>query len=57
MSLIRLDRVRPDPEQPINEQTFYWRINRTRYRKAYRREGRYLWREVRQAAGAVERIV
>jgi hypothetical protein len=34
----------PDPEQPINEQTFYWRINRTRYRKAYRREGRYLLR-------------
>jgi transposase len=34
----------PDPGQAINAQTFHWRINRTRYRQAYRREGRYLLR-------------
>jgi transposase len=34
----------PDPGQPINEQTFHWRINRTKYRQVYRREGRYLLR-------------
>lgn len=34
----------PDPGQPINTQTFHWRINFTKYRQVYRREGRYLLR-------------
>jgi transposase len=34
----------PDSSEPINAQTFHWRINRTKYRQAYRREGRYLLR-------------
>jgi transposase len=36
--------ILPDPDQPINAQTFRWHINRTKYRQAYRREGRYLLR-------------
>lgn len=34
----------PAPDAPINAQTFHWRINRTKYRRVYRREGRYLLR-------------
>ena len=28
----------PDPGQPINPETFHWRIKRAKYREAYRRE-------------------
>ena len=34
----------PELDEPINPQTFHWRINRRKYRQAYRREGRYLLR-------------
>jgi hypothetical protein len=34
----------PEAGQPINEDTFHWRINRAKYRQTYRREGRYLLR-------------
>ena len=34
----------PAPGEPINPDTFHWRINQTKYRQAYRREGRYLLR-------------
>jgi transposase len=34
----------PEPEEPINPKTFHWRIIREKYRKVYRREGRYLLR-------------
>jgi len=34
----------PDTHELINSQSFHWRINRTKYREAYRREGRYLLR-------------
>ena len=39
-----MDIVLPSADQPINAQTFHWRINRMKYRRAYRREGRYLFR-------------
>jgi transposase len=39
-----MDITLPDPDQPINAQSFHWRINRAKYRRAYRREGRYLLR-------------
>jgi len=39
-----VDIVLPDSGQPINARTFHWRINREKYRRAYRREGRYLLR-------------
>jgi len=39
-----MDITLPDPGQPITAQTFCWRINRTKYRQVYRREGRYLLR-------------
>jgi len=34
----------PAADQPINPETFHWRINRKKYRRVYRREGRYLLR-------------
>jgi transposase len=34
----------PDIEDPINEKTFFWKINRTKYRQVYSRDGRYLLR-------------
>jgi len=34
----------PGADQPITPETFHWRINRTKYRRVYRREGRYLLR-------------
>ena len=39
-----LDIALPDTDQPVNPETFHWRINRARYRQVYRREGRYLLR-------------
>ena len=39
-----MDITLPEPDQPINAETFHWQINRTQYRRAYRREGRYLLR-------------
>ncbi len=39
-----MDITLPDSGQPINPQTFHWCIIRAKYRKVYRREGRYLLR-------------
>lgn len=39
-----LDIDLPVAGQPINPDTFKWQINRTKYRRVYRREGRYLLR-------------
>jgi len=39
-----LDIVLPGPDQPVTPQTFRWRVNRKKYRQAWRREGRYLLR-------------
>ncbi len=39
-----VDIVLPAANEPINAQTFRWRINRKKYRRVYRREGRYLLR-------------
>jgi len=39
-----VDIVLPAAGEPINAQTFHWRINRQKYRRVYRREGRYLLR-------------
>jgi len=39
-----VDIVLPAANEPINAQTFHWRINRKKYRRVYRREGRYLLR-------------
>jgi len=39
-----MDITLPEPDQPINAETFHWQINRAQYRRAYRREGRYLLR-------------
>jgi transposase len=34
----------PEINEPINEDTFFWRINLSKYRQIYRRDGRYLLR-------------
>lgn len=34
----------PEINDPINEETFFWRINLSKYRQIYRRDGRYLLR-------------
>lgn len=34
----------PDKEEPINENTFHWRVNRKKFRDVLRREGQYLLR-------------
>jgi transposase len=34
----------PAIDEPINEQTFFWQINRAKYRQMRRRDGRYLLR-------------
>jgi transposase len=34
----------PRQEDPINETTFYWKINRNKYRQTRKREGQYLLR-------------
>jgi transposase len=39
-----LDITLPASGEPITVQTFRWRINRSKYRRVYRREGRYLLR-------------
>lgn len=39
-----LDIHLPAADKPITKKTFYWKINREKLRKAYRREGRYLLR-------------
>lgn len=41
----RLIEVRiPEEGEPINEQTFYWKLNREKYRRLRWRDGRYLLR-------------
>ena len=39
----------PKPQEPVNENTFLFSLNRERLRQAYRREGRYLLRSNMQA--------
>jgi transposase len=39
-----LDMRIPDIDEPINEKTFFWKINLKKYRKVYIRDGRYLLR-------------
>jgi transposase len=34
----------PSPNEPVNEDTFYWKINRNKYRNILMRDGRYLLR-------------
>jgi transposase len=34
----------PSPNEPINDETFFWKINRSKYRQVYSRDGRYLLR-------------
>lgn len=40
----------PKPQEPVNENTFHFSLDRERLRRAYRREGRYLLRSNMQAA-------
>jgi transposase len=46
-----LEVVLPPEEQPINPQTFHWKLNRGKYRQVRCRDGRYLLR-TNQTAGA-----
>ncbi|KKO20955.1 MAG: hypothetical protein BROFUL_00318 [Candidatus Brocadia fulgida] len=39
----------PKPQEPVNENTFRFSLDRERLRQAYRREGRYLLRSNMQA--------
>ena len=39
----------PEPQEPVNENTFRFSLDRERLRQAYRREGRYLLRSNMQA--------
>ena len=39
-----LDVTIPAVDEPINEETFYWRLNRPKYRRMRSRDGRYLLR-------------
>ena len=45
-----LEVVVPAEDQPVNPQTFHWKLNRGKYRQVYRRDGRYLLRS-NQTAG------
>ena len=40
----------PNPQEPVNENTFHFSLDRERLRRALRREGRYLLRSNMQAA-------
>ena len=40
----------PAEDQPVNPQTFHWKLNRGKYRQVHRRDGRYLLRS-NQTAG------
>ena len=45
-----LEVVVPAEDQPVNPQTFHWKLNRGKYRQVHRRDGRYLLRS-NQTAG------
>lgn len=49
-----LDVTIPALNEPINEETFYWKINRSKYRRVYSRDGRYLLRTNQRATEAAE---
>ena len=49
-----LDVTIPALSEPINEATFYWKINRSKYRQVYSRDGRYLLRTNQTATEAAE---
>jgi len=52
---VRLIDVRiPGADEPINEQTFFWKINRTKYRHVRNRDGRYLLRSNQTTADPSE---
>jgi len=40
----------PNPQEPVNEHTFHFSLDRERLRRTLRREGRYLLRSNMQAA-------
>jgi len=44
----------PDINEPINDKTFFFRINRSRYRQVYSRDGRYLLRTNQRASDPAE---
>lgn len=44
----------PDVGAPINEQTFFWKINRTKYSRIRSRDGRYLLRSNQTTADPAE---
>ena len=45
-----LDVVVPAENQPVNSQTFHWKLNRDKYRQVHRRDGRYLCAPTRRQA-------
>ncbi|SPD72254.1 transposase (fragment) [uncultured Desulfobacterium sp.] len=49
-----LDVTIPAANQPINEQTFYWKINRPKYRQTRSRDGRHLLLTNQTAADPAE---
>lgn len=44
----------PTTDEPINSKTFYWKLNRKKYRKTRLREGRYLLRTNQSAHDPVQ---
>lgn len=49
-----LDVTIPAINEPISEETFFWRINRSKYRQVYSRDGRYLLRTNQTATDPAE---
>ena len=49
-----LDVTIPAINDPINEETFFWKINRSKYRQVYSRDGRYLLRANQRATDPAE---
>ena len=49
-----LDVAIPGVNDPINEETFFWKINRSKYRQVYNRDGRYLLRTNQTATEPAE---
>jgi transposase len=49
-----LDVTIPATNEPINQETFFWKINRCKYRQAYSRDGRYLLRTNQTATEPAE---
>ena len=45
-----IDVTIPSAKEPINEDTFFWKVNRSKYRQIYNRDGRYLLRTNQMAS-------